>query len=162
MTTTKSNRRVSITPGRRRLGPRRLKPRPAEPVLPDLPYTMRLKDGRTIFVEVPGKWVTRDRGGEIGLLPPAVRFLDRIRVLAMSPGNRPATPGYLATLRVALGFTPREFAARLGVDKLTVSRWERGAVNPSAESLAAIENIRKESVAKGVTINPEDGTWQRS
>lgn len=33
----------------------------------DLPYTMRFSDGRTLVVEVPGRMVVRDRGGEVGI-----------------------------------------------------------------------------------------------
>lgn len=134
-----------------RRGPRRLKT-PAKPKLPDMPYTMRLKDGRTIFVEIPGKWLTRDRTGEVAFLPPAVRYLDKLRALAMSPHERLATPGYLATLRVALGMTQTEFAARLSMDKMTIWRWEHGAMSPSAEALEAIERLRKDSIRRGVTI----------
>ncbi|MBI4580916.1 MAG: helix-turn-helix domain-containing protein [Planctomycetes bacterium] len=122
------------------------------PAAPDYPYVMRLKDGRRIFVEIPGKWMTRDRSGEIGFRPAAMRFLDRIQALALSVNDRPATPGYLATLRVALGMTQSEFAQAVGVHKLTVSRWERGTVRPDRESLAAVDKLRREAVRKGVPI----------
>lgn len=113
---------------------------------------MRLKDGRTIFVEIPGRWLTKDRSGEVGFLPPAIRFLDKLRALALSPYDRPPTPGYLVTLRIALGLTQREWADKLGVDKITVSRWERGVVRPSASAVEAIEKLRKQSIRQGVTV----------
>ena len=118
---------------------------------PDVPYTMKLKDGRTVYVEIPGRWVERDRDGTPALLPDAVRFLDRIRALAMMLDRAPS-PGYLASLREALGLTQKELGERLGVDKMTVSRWERGTLRPSDESLAALQKLRSEAVRKGVVI----------
>lgn len=119
---------------------------------PDYPFTMKLPDGRMLFVEVPGRWTTTDRGGEIALLPEAVRFLDRLQVLAMSVLDRPPSPGYITTLREALGLTQEQLGKKLGVDKMTVSRWERGTVRPSAESLAALDKLRRQSVRRGVVI----------
>jgi hypothetical protein len=119
---------------------------------PDYPYTMKLPDGRTIYVEVPGRWVTKDRGGEVAFLPAAVRFLDRVRALAMSVLNTAPSPGFITTLREALGMTQQELAERLNVDKMSVSRWERGTIRPSAESLATLEKVRQKAVRKGVVI----------
>lgn len=130
---------------------RRGRPRAAQLSQPDLPYTMKLPDGRTIYVEVPGRWVTKDRGGEVAFLPGAVHFLDRVRALAVNLDRTPS-PGYFTVLREALGLTQAELGERIGVDKLTVSRWERGALRPSAESLAKLEKLRSEAVRKGVVI----------
>ena len=69
-----------------------------------MPYTMRLPDGRTLYVEVPGRWVTRDRGGQAAFLPEGVRFLDRVRGLALSL-NGPPSPGHITALREALAST---------------------------------------------------------
>lgn len=135
-----------------RRGPRRLKPRPTPATGPDYPYTMRLKDGSTLFVLVPGKWMSVDRDGSPLFGPDAIRFLDKIQALAMSATSRPPTPGYLATLRVALGLTQREFAERLDVDKITVSRWERGETTPGKEALQAIDRVRREATRKGVVL----------
>jgi DNA-directed RNA polymerase specialized sigma24 family protein len=105
-----------------------------------------------LFVDVPGRWVTTDRDGTPAFLPVGVRFLDRLRVLALSVLDRPPSPGYITTLREALGYTQREFAEKLGVDKITVSRWERGAPRPGEGSLKALEKLRGESVRKGVVL----------
>jgi DNA-binding XRE family transcriptional regulator len=155
MAVTKLKTRRRSSGGRSgRRGPRRLKPQPPAslPELKDYPYTMRLKDGRTIYVEIPGRWTTHVRGYGVGFLPPAVRLLDKLQSLAMSVLDRPPTPGYLATLRVALGLTQAEFGERVGVDRMTVSRWERGTLRPSDESLAAMERERAAAVRKGVVM----------
>jgi DNA-binding transcriptional regulator YiaG len=127
------------------------RPRPEDVHRPDVPYTMKLPDGRTIFVEVPGRFVAQDRDGSPAFLPEGVRFLDRLRALAVRL-NRPPSPGYITALRVGLGLTQQELGERLGVDKMTVSRWERGTLHPRADSLAALERLRAEAVRKGVVL----------
>jgi len=121
----------------------------------DYPYTMKLPDGRSMYVEVPGRWVTTDRGGEAAFLPQAVRFLDRVWALAtpLHATRTNPSPGFIAILRKALGLTQQELGERIGVDKMTVSRWERGTVRPSAEPLAHLEKVRKHAVHKGVPIS---------
>lgn len=119
---------------------------------PDFPYTMRLPDGRTLCVEVPERWVVADRGGEPAFVPQGVAFLDRVRALFISALDRPPSAGYIARLREALGLTQREFGRLIDVDKMTVSRWERGAMRPSAEAVKTIEKLRKEAIRHGVTI----------
>lgn len=119
----------------------------------DYPYTIKLPDGRMIYVEIPGRWVTKDRGGETAFLPPAVRLLDHIKVLAMSLTSRPVTPGYLKTLRSALGLSQTKMGECTGVDKMTVWRWEAGQVKPGRESLAALEKMRRAAVRQGVIIS---------
>jgi hypothetical protein len=138
---------ITVQKERRRSGPK-----PAERLSrPDVPYTMKLPDGRTLYVEVPGRLVTKDRGGEMAFLPDGVRFLDRVRALAVKL-DRPPSPGYLVTLRDALGLTQREMGERLGVSSLTISRWERGELRPRKGSLAALDKVRREAVQKGVVL----------
>jgi DNA-binding XRE family transcriptional regulator len=117
----------------------------------DVPYTMRLPDGRTIYVEVPARFTSIDRSGEVGFTPDGVRFLDRIRAAA-TPLRHAPTPGYLAALRDALALTQREMADRVGVDKLTISRWERGTLRPGPNSVRALEKLRRAAARKGVLI----------
>lgn len=131
---------------------RRGRPHPRQLLRPDFPYTMRLPDGRTLCVEIPGRWMSADRDGTPAFLPQAVAFLDGIRALFMSALDRPPSPGFITALREGLGLTQQELGERLGVDKMSVSRWERGAIRPSAESLAALEAVRREAVRKGVVI----------
>src|SRR3954463_15147226 len=70
------------------------------PAPPGQPYAMRLADGRTLAVEGPGRYVVKDRTGEVCFTPEGVRFLDRLRSLFM-PLDRPPSPGFLRTLREA-------------------------------------------------------------
>jgi len=130
---------------------RRGRPPAAQLSNPDFPYTMKLPDGRTLFVEVPGRWMTQDRDGSPAFLPDAVRFLDRIQALAQRL-DRPPSPGFITSLREALGLTQAEFGERIGVDKMTVSRWERGALRPSDGSLRALDDLRKRAIRSGVAI----------
>ncbi len=131
---------------------RRRGPKPHESLSrPDVPYTMKLPDGRTLFVEVPGRWTRTDRSGETAFLPEGVRFLDRVRTLATKL-QRPPSPGFLRTLREALGLTQVEMGERVGVDSMTVSRWERGALRPGESSLEALEGLRRAAVRKGVVL----------
>jgi hypothetical protein len=117
----------------------------------DVPYTMRLPDDRTVFVLVPGQWCGRDRDGEITFKPEAVRFLDRVLVMAMKVPKAP-TPGFIRTMRHALGLGQREFGERVGVDKMTVYRWERGTVKPGPDALKGLERLRKEVGRKGIIL----------
>jgi transcriptional regulator with XRE-family HTH domain len=73
-------------------------------------------------------------------------------VLALSVLDRSPSPGYITTLREALGYTQKQLAEKLGIDKMTVSRWERGALRPSGESLKALEKLRRKSARAGVVI----------
>ncbi len=130
---------------------RRGRPRPSDLAQPDVPYTMRMADGRTVYVEVPGRFSAKTRAGEVALTPEGVRFLDRIRALMMDVPGAPS-PGYIAALREALGLSQQEFAERIGVNKLTVSRWERGALRPGAASLDALRKLRRQAVRRGVSL----------
>jgi len=136
------------TTKRKRKGP------PPSPKLsrPDYPYTMRLPDGRTVAVEVPGRWVSADRDGTPAFEPEAVAFLDKVRALFKSSLDKPPSPGYITRLREGLGWTQEQFAERVDVDKMTVARWEWGRLRPSAPSVEAIEKVRKAALRRGVTL----------
>ena len=130
---------------------RRGRPRPEGLSRPDVPYTMKLADGRLLYVEVPGRYTATDRSGRVAFTPEGVRFLDRIRALRMEASRAPS-PGYITSLREALGLTQQELAVRLGVNKLTVSRWERGTLRPGRASLEALRRLRQEAVSQGVVL----------
>ncbi len=132
---------------------RDVKPKAGESAEPDdYPYTMKLPGGKIVYVEIPGRWVSQDRGGETVFLPPAVYLLDRVHVMAMSLTGRMPTPGHIKTLRRTLGLTQSEMAERVGVDKMTVWRWERGKVRPSKSAVSALEKLRKQAARRGVIV----------
>lgn len=124
--------------------------RPTNPRLtqPDLPYTMKLPDGRTLYVEVPGRYVVTDRNGEVAFTPAGVRFLDQLRAIA-SPFKESPSPAYITALRESLGMTQTELGEQLGVAKLTVSRWERGQVRPRDKTLDTLKKLVAEAKRKG-------------
>lgn len=125
--------------------------RKAKPTPEDVPYTMRLPDGRTLLVAIPASMCEADVSGEVAFGPEAVRLLDRVRALAMRTPPAP-TPNYIRTLREALGLTQTALAERLGVDKMTVARWEWGKVRPSRDSVRALDKLRREATRRGVVI----------
>ena len=88
------------------------------------PVALCLEDGRTLFVELPARLVRHDRDGTVGYTTEGIRRLDQLRALATQMGPRP-TPGHIAALRGALGFTQKQFSEKIGVDKLTVSEYRR-------------------------------------
>jgi DNA-binding transcriptional regulator YiaG len=116
-----------------------------------LPVTVRLNDGRTLFVELPATMVRTDRDGSLGYTIEGMRLIDRLRALATRMGDRP-TPGHILALREALGLTQQELGQRVGVDKLTVSRWERGQVHPSAGSVRRLMAMRNAAARRGVVV----------
>ena len=79
------------------------------------------------------------------------RLLDRVRVAAT---NLPAAPtrGYIRTLREALGLTQSKLGERIGVDKMTVARWEWGKMTPSPAAVKALESLRRAVGRRGVMI----------
>jgi len=48
-------------------------------------------------------------------------------------------------LRLRLRLTQKEFAGRLGVDAITVSRWERGIQKPKPVHLRGMERLKKKA-----------------
>lgn len=124
---------------------------PASTVPDDVPYTARLPDGRTLFVLLPGKWCELDGSGELLLTAEAARFIDRVQALAMQTPKVP-TPGYIRTLREALGLTQTELAERLGVEKMTVARWEWGKMRPRAAAVKALNKLRRDAGRRGTVI----------
>ena len=116
-----------------------------------VPYTMRLADGRTLFVEVPARMTSRDRSGEVAFTPEGVRFLDRLRALA-SDMAAPPSPAFIVTLRAALGLTQEQFGRGIGVHKLTVSRWECGTLRPGAQAIQRLRALARAKKRAGVAL----------
>jgi DNA-binding XRE family transcriptional regulator len=117
----------------------------------DFPYVMRLPGQRAVAVTIPAKWMLLDKTGAACLRPPAVLWLDKIRTL-FSRLERPPTPGFIRTLRQAMSLTQEQFGQRLGVNKITVSRWERGSSKPSDQALRAIAKLRADALQTGVLV----------
>jgi transcriptional regulator with XRE-family HTH domain len=87
------------------------------------------------------------------LLPPAVRALDRLRAIFTIQNK--ITPGFIISLREAMGLTQERFGRKLGVTKMTISRWECGTMRPSRSMVAAIRNLQARLRNKGVKIDGE-------
>ncbi len=134
-------------------GPQRVSRRAQHAGAPSggVPYVMRLPDTRTLFVEIPARMVVTDRGGEVAFTQEGVEFLDRLRALASEIGPRPS-PALIATLRRALGLTQEQLGKRLGVHKLTVSRWECGTLHPSAATVDRLRALADAAKRSGVVL----------
>ena len=52
-------------------------------------------------------------------------------------------PGEIKSLRQSLGMTQDHFAQILGVHTLTVSKWERGVLQPSPYHLALMQSFTR-------------------
>lgn len=58
------------------------------------------------------------------------------------------TPHKIFSIRESLGMTQAQFAHLLGVHTLTVSKWEREVLEPSAHQVALIETFGKAAERK--------------
>jgi DNA-binding transcriptional regulator YiaG len=120
--------------------------------MPGHPYVSKLADGRYFTVELPEGSADLDPvTGELILQPPAIRLLDRLRVLH-SPLPPSTTAGRLRLLREVLDLTPDEMASQLQVPPSQIMEWESGIAKPSAEQLAALDRLRNRVVRSGHTL----------
>ena len=117
----------------------------------DVPYVMKLPDGRALYVEVPGRYAEQDRSGRVAFTPEGVRFLDRVRALAL-PLDTPPRPAFISNVRQALGMTQTEFGDAVGVDKMTVFRWERGTTRPGSGSLQRLRRLIARAKRRGALL----------
>ena len=122
----------------------------------DLPYVLPLGNGSMLAISLQAAWVKADRSGQPVLLPPAVRALDRLR--AVFAAQERLTPGYIVSLREAMGLTQRELARKLGVSKMTVSRWECGRMRPSPDAAESVLKLKAEARRDGVKIDGQKQT----
>lgn len=122
----------------------------------DLPYAVSLGDGRTLAISLNSAWLKADRSGQPLLLPPAARALDRLRAIFIHQDK--LTPGFIVSLREAMGLTQQEFGQKLGVTKMTISRWECGRLRPSDEMTTAIRKLQAHARREGVQIDGEKRT----
>jgi len=119
----------------------------------NLPYIVSFGEDAMLAISLRAAWVKADRSGEPLLLPPAVRALDRLR--AVFTAQAKITPGFIISLREAMNLTQEQFGRKLGVTKMTVSRWECGRMRPSAAIAAAIRNLQAHAQHEGVKIDGE-------
>jgi transcriptional regulator with XRE-family HTH domain len=78
-------------------------------------------------------------------------FLDRIRALLMKV-DAASNWAHIRTLREALRMTQKQLGEAVGVDKLTVSRWERGEVKPGTASVKRLRKLQEEATRRGVVV----------
>jgi DNA-binding transcriptional regulator YiaG len=119
----------------------------------DLTFAIPMGGGRILAVELRADWLKEDRSGRPLLLPPAIRFVDRLR--AIFGAQATLTPGFIVSLREAMGLTQEQFGRKLKVSTMTVSRWERGRMKPSDSAANAIRKLRQHARRQGVMIDPE-------
>jgi hypothetical protein len=117
----------------------------------NVPYTMRLPDGRIVFIEMPARMARRERTGELTFTPDGVRLLDSVRALAWEGGPAPS-PAYLASLREAMGLTQAQLGRLIGRNKLTVSRWERGRLSPGTKAIGRLYELARKRKRAGVVL----------
>lgn len=125
----------------------------------DLPYVMSLGADSMLAISLKAAWLRADRSGKPLLLPPAVRALDRLR--AVFTRQKEMTPGFITSLREAMGLPQLEFGRKLGVSKMTVSRWECGRMRPSPATAAAILKLQAVARQEGVRIDGKRRTSSR-
>ena len=119
----------------------------------DLPYVVSFGEGGLLAINLKAAWLKPDRSGQPLLLPPAVRALDRLR--AVFTAQERLTPGFIASLREAMGLTQSEFGEKVGVSKITVSRWECGRMRAAPAMARAILKLQAEARQDGVKIDGE-------
>jgi DNA-binding transcriptional regulator YiaG len=107
-----------------------------------------------LAISLRAAWLKPDRSGRPLLLPPAVRALDRLRAVFTSQDQ--LTPGFIVSLRQAMGLTQEQFGHKLNVSKMTVSRWECGKMRPSPSTTMAIRNLQARAKREGVKIDGEN------
>ena len=125
----------------------------------DLPYVVSFGEGGLLAINLRAAWLKADRSGQPLLLPPAVRALDRLR--AVFAAQERLTPGFITSLREAMGLTQSELAEKVGVSKMTVSRWECGRMQPGPAMANAILKLQAEARRDGVKIDGEKRTSGR-
>jgi DNA-binding transcriptional regulator YiaG len=125
----------------------------------DLPYVVSFGESGMLAIALRAAWLKPDRFGQPLLLPPAIRALDRLR--AVFTNQELLTPGFIISLREGMGLTQGEFGQKLGVSKITVSRWECGRMRPGQTTARAILKLQAEARRKGVKIDGERRTSRR-
>ncbi|WP_407936786.1 helix-turn-helix domain-containing protein [Jiella pelagia] len=66
----------------------------------------------------------------------------------------------ILALRTRLGLSQSEFAAEVGVDRSTVSRWETGASEPRGPARKLIDRLNSDAVARPLALRGACGAPQ--
>lgn len=119
----------------------------------DLPFIAAHHESGVLTVRIPAKYLKADRDGSPLLLPGAVRLIDRLRAVYSSRVR--VTSGLILNLREAMGLSQTQFGAKLGVAKMTVSRWECRGMTPGKAAVAAIEKLRRQVARAGLIVTGE-------
>ena len=70
-----------------------------------------------------------------------------MKPLQLSTHGGGGVGGRLRTARRSVGLTQKQLAAALGVESITVSRWERGVTTPSLPRLRRIAELTETTVS---------------
>ena len=85
-----------------------------------------------------------------------MRAVDRLR--ALFADQKLVTPGFIVSFREAIGLTQEQFARKLNLSKMTVSRWECGRMRPSQSAISAIRRLQARARKSGVIIDGDRRT----
>jgi DNA-binding transcriptional regulator YiaG len=91
------------------------------------------------------------RTGELSYTPSAIRTLDRLRGLLMKVTSS-SSPGHIRALREGLGLTQQQLAEKLKVTSQSVSRWERGEVQPNQAAIARLVRLQTSARQTGIAV----------
>lgn len=101
------------------------------------------------------------RTGELSYTLEAMRTFDRLRGLLKDLTREP-TGGQIRRLRETLGMTQIAFGNELKVTSQTVSRWERGEVKPSGDTMVRLRCLQSRALRDGLAIpDPPAGNGRR-
>jgi len=81
---------------------------------------------------------------------PAIKFMPGVLMLLGPDTFEPpkSLPGRLLSARQLLGLSQADLAEKIGVDRGTVSDWERGVRPPAEERLGAVEALLSPDAGK--------------
>jgi hypothetical protein len=96
----------------------------------------------------PGRAILLDDRGHVSTVIPFLRdprmsekIRDDDRSVAKLRGNRAAFGNWASAKRCSIGLTQAEFAARMGVGVMIVSRWERGLKLPPTKHMGRAREL---------------------
>jgi len=119
-----------------------------KPIIEQVLVEEAYPEGRVVAT-VPMRRDTKT--GKLNYTPSALRTLDHLRALIQQV-DRESSPGHIKSMRDALGMTQQQLANRLKVSSQTVSRWERGEVQPNTAALTRLRRLQATVRAKGIAV----------